>query len=104
MSYFSLCQVASIDLPSTPLGLLRLLVEAGVKDMKTTFWDYDEQIDDWANGGWYGRRTLMGRYGNLDDAELHQIQAVHAFDKLIQALAVSEKAELETALLLKSAS
>lgn len=94
MSHFTLTELDALNPESLDLGQLRLLLDAGVQDLKTTFWDRDEEIEDWAAGGWKGRAELMRVYGHAEDGDAEKITDLMAFDKLYKAFARAEAKEL----------
>lgn len=98
MANFYLSEVLGINFETISLFQLRAFFEAGIEDMKSTFYGREKEIEDWANGRWEGRSILMNAYFSADDGEPYQILALMNFDKLHKAMVQRESAELAAAL------
>lgn len=86
------------DFKTISLLELRALVNAGVAEMKGEFDGYHDEIDDWASGGWSGMNKLKRDYANAFDHAEYKINALRAFDTLMQTLRDREEQELKKAL------
>ena len=100
MSNFSLSEVAGLKdrLPSMPLSQLRALVNAGAQDLMCSLDGWDDQIEDWASGGYQGEDKIKNAYCYAFDHPNHKIAAIFAFDTLMCALRKREQFELKKAL------
>lgn len=105
MDTFDLIEITTYEplFPTMPLSQLRAIVDDAVREMKWEFDGHEEEIEDWAAGGWSGRGKLMKAYAVWHDHPEGKIRRLGAFEKLIIAFCSREKKELEAALTRKHA-
>jgi hypothetical protein len=105
MYTFDLIEITTYEplFPTMPLSQLRAIVDDAVREMKWEFDGREEEIDDWAAGGWNGRSKIMNRYAVWMDHPESKIRRLRAFDTLIMAFSAREQKELEAALAHKHA-
>ena len=100
MNSFDLIEISTYEplFPTLPLSLFRAIVDDAVQEMKWEFDGAEDEIDDWAAGGWEGRGKLMNRYAMWADHSEGKIRRLAAFEKLILAFMAREQAVLKQAL------
>lgn len=97
MANFYLSEVPGLNFDTIPLMQLRAYYEAGIEDLKSVFYGREEEIEDWANGGWNGRSAMMHAYFSPDE-ESYRTGALLNFDILSKGMFRREAAELAAAL------
>ena len=100
MNNFYLSHVPKMEARFKTLSLseFRLLVNSAVYEMKSIFDGYEDEIEDWANGGWSGSSAMMNAYGNIWDHSLCKIESIKHFDMLILAFQARERSVLKVSL------
>jgi hypothetical protein len=100
MNSFDLIEISTYEprFPTLPLSQFRAIVDDAVQEMKWEFDGSEDEIDDWASGGWEGRGKLMNRYAMWADHSESKIRRLRAFEKLITAFHARELAVLKEAL------